>query len=163
MERGMRGARGAATPVEGVRPMGKLANCRRCGRPYMKIRDTLCPDCQQKTDDDFIAVSTYLRDNKRADFGTVSRETGVPVGVILGFVRTGKLNLAELGVDLRLNCPKCGREISAGRDCPKCGPASSAPRSSAPKPPAGRQAPAPSAPAEGGPSGFFSYKKKDGG
>jgi uncharacterized protein len=146
-----------------VATMGRLTNCRRCGKPFVQVRDALCPDCRGKTDEDFAAVAEYLRRHKRDDLGGVSKATGVPVGVILGFIHSGRLDLEQLEADIRTNCPKCGREITVGRDCPRCNPPAAAGPGPTREHRGGGRRRASSDEAGDVSTGFFSYKKRQGG
>jgi predicted amidophosphoribosyltransferase len=99
----------------------KLAKCKDCGRPFLKVRQPFCVECLGKQDDQFGTVADYLRDNPQSDVAVASRETGVPASTILSFLRGGRLDVASFDPSsVKLNCQGCGKEIGSGTHCESC-------------------------------------------
>ncbi len=94
--------------------------CVRCKKMFQHITGpSVCPRCRQIEEDQFQQVKEYLRDNPGAAMNVVSEETHVPVKIIQGFLREGRLEVVY-GSPMMIKCEKCGESISTGRYCNKC-------------------------------------------
>ncbi len=97
----------------------KLKNCIRCGRVFAYIGNSLCPDCIQQDEEEFILVKEYIYEHPKARLHVIEQETGVSQAKILRFVREGRLE-AEGNEDLLVTCERCHTPISEGRFCLNC-------------------------------------------
>jgi flagellar operon protein (TIGR03826 family) len=96
-----------------------LANCRNCGRLFNKVARDICPICIREEEQQFLEVRNYLKENRYASTYEVSEETGVPIDVIIRFIREGRLTVVNTP-NLTYPCERCDQLISKGRFCPKC-------------------------------------------
>lgn len=95
-----------------------LANCQRCGKVFMRIKNPLCPDCQRAEDELFDKVVEYLKENPGATVAEVATALDVDVSIINKFVRTGRL--APVNPTWQARCNRCGIPISSGELCEQC-------------------------------------------
>jgi flagellar operon protein (TIGR03826 family) len=102
--------------------MAELANCPYCDKVFVKnqFRD-ICNDCWKEEELKYETVYQYIRkrDNRMASMQQVVDATGVEETLILKFIRTGKLKLAQFP-NLGYPCDKCGTYIREGKLCHKC-------------------------------------------
>jgi hypothetical protein len=70
------------TPVE---------TCRDCGGLFGYLPRGICADCQDVREERFQAVRDHLRDNGDASITQTSDATGVDEGLIVAFIRDGRL------------------------------------------------------------------------
>lgn len=96
-----------------------IRNCKRCGKIYRYDGFGLCPSCRRNDEGDFKKVKEYIYDFPGANISEVHEATGVDVDKIIGFLKEGRLEVAE-GGNLLLQCEKCGVSITTGRFCDKC-------------------------------------------
>lgn len=97
-----------------------LRNCPECGRVFTYIRTNMCPSCQQKEEEEFKTVRSYLSKHPGVDVLTVSEETGIDENKIIKFIRNGRLSSGLNTERLKIECEVCGALISSGRYCQKC-------------------------------------------
>jgi len=90
-----------------------LANCRECGKLFLKISSDICPECQKKEEEDFNRVKDYLKENPNAKIAEIMEGTGVTETRINKFIRAGRLSIKP-------TCESCGKAIDSGRLCPEC-------------------------------------------
>ncbi len=74
--------------------MSDVEACRECGRLYGFLPRGVCIDCQDLREQRFQAVKEYLADNRGASILQTATETGVEEGLIVGWVREGRLQYA---------------------------------------------------------------------
>ncbi|HHY34957.1 MAG TPA: MerR family transcriptional regulator [Firmicutes bacterium] len=103
--------------MDSMRP--EVRNCQRCGKLFRYVGVPICRECQAKEEEQYAAVKAYLSENPGATVPEVHKATGVPVEVIVDFVKTGLLVIAGTG-DLEPRCKICGKPISAGQICSEC-------------------------------------------
>lgn len=96
-----------------------VANCARCGKIYVKVASSLCPDCVRQDEQMYELVYRYLRDHPRSTVAQVAAATEVPEDRILLFLREGRLQASEW-VALTYPCERCGEPISNGVYCSSC-------------------------------------------
>lgn len=95
-----------------------IRNCRRCSRIFQYKGSKYCSSCMLELDDIFIKVRDYIYDNPDANILTVSQETEVEEGIILEFLREGRLELTSPSLDFL--CERCDTPIVSGRFCNDC-------------------------------------------
>jgi protein-arginine kinase activator protein McsA len=104
---------------------GAVANCKRCGKVFQKVRADICAPCVQVEEEQFTVLYRALQ--KSAAHGGVAitdlaAETGIPVDEIERYYMEGRLSTA--GTHLKMPCQACGmmmRDIQRkGRYCVKC-------------------------------------------
>ncbi|MBE5911481.1 hypothetical protein [Pseudobutyrivibrio sp.] len=78
-----------------------------------------CYDCGNKEIDDFGRVKDYIDENGPAPAIIISENTGVPVDIVNGMLREGRLEIPE-GSVVYIQCETCGCSIRYGRFCPDC-------------------------------------------
>lgn len=90
-----------------------LANCKECGRLFVKVTSDICPDCQRKEEEEFNLVKEYLKNHPNANLSEIMEATGVSENRISKFIRIGRLSIKP-------TCEACGKPIDSGRFCPEC-------------------------------------------
>lgn len=102
--------------------MGELMNCPNCGSLFVKtnIRD-VCETCYKEEDKAFQTVYTFIRkkENRTATIIETSEGTGVDEELIIKFIKTGRLKLAQFP-NLGYPCQKCSTLIREGNLCGDC-------------------------------------------
>jgi flagellar operon protein (TIGR03826 family) len=102
--------------------MAELENCPYCDKVFVKnqFRD-ICNDCWKEEELKYETVYQFIRkrENRTATMEQVVNATGIEETLILKFIRTGKLKLAQFP-NLGYPCDKCGAYIREGKICPKC-------------------------------------------
>ena len=99
--------------------MGDVRNCPRCGRVFVYRGREICPSCVAEEEEQFERVRRFLRDSPGATLEEVEEATGVPVELVLAFLRQGRLVAAE-GLKGVLFCQRCGASIDEGYLCSQC-------------------------------------------
>lgn len=99
-----------------------LYNCPNCNSLFVKtkFRD-VCDACYKEEEEQFDRVYEYIRkkNNRTASMVQVVEATGVEEELIIKFVKTGKLRIAQFP-NLGVPCEKCGTVIRSGRLCDPC-------------------------------------------
>lgn len=95
-----------------------VANCPRCGKVFMKLKNPICPDCQSAEDELFEKVVDYLKENPGATVAEVATELDCDVSIINKFIRTGRLG--KVNPIWQAKCNRCGIQISSGELCEQC-------------------------------------------
>lgn len=90
-----------------------LANCKECGKLFLKTSSDICPECQKKEEEDFNRVKEYLKENPTSSISEIMEATGVSEAKISKFIRAGRLSIKP-------TCESCGKVIDSGRLCPEC-------------------------------------------
>lgn len=90
-----------------------LANCKECGKLFLKVSSDICPECQKKEEEDFDRVKNYLKEHPNAKITEIIEETGVSEIKVNKFIKSGRLSIKP-------TCEVCGRVIDSGRICPEC-------------------------------------------
>jgi hypothetical protein len=98
---------------------GSIRNCKRCGKLYVYVGGAICPYCLAKEEEQYRKVKHYIDNHPGCGIQETSDETGVPVDLVVEFVRQGLL-VAENGPESQLVCVICKKPIVKGRICPKC-------------------------------------------
>jgi flagellar operon protein (TIGR03826 family) len=99
-----------------------LENCPNCGRLFVKnqFRD-ICDVCYREEEKEFEKVYAYIRkrENRMAKMQQVVEATGVEERLIIKFIKTGRLQLANFP-NLGYPCDRCGSLIRDGKLCSAC-------------------------------------------
>ncbi|AGT33474.1 hypothetical protein M493_16300 [Geobacillus genomosp. 3] len=99
-----------------------LENCPACGRLFVRtpFRD-ICPSCYEEEERQFQIVAQFLRrrENRLATMEQIVEATGVPEALLVKFIKSGRLTLAQLP-NLGYPCDRCGKLIREGRMCSDC-------------------------------------------
>ena len=102
--------------------MAELANCPNCGSVFVKtnLRD-VCETCYKEEEIAFETVYTFIRkkENRTATIFETSEGTGVDEELIIKFIKTGRLRLAQFP-NLGYPCQKCRTIIREGNLCDEC-------------------------------------------
>ncbi|WP_010676919.1 TIGR03826 family flagellar region protein [Bacillus timonensis] len=102
--------------------MAELMNCPNCGGLFVKtnIRD-VCENCYKEESKAFEMVYKFIRrrENRTATIFETSEGTGVDEELIIKFIRTGRLQLAQFP-NLGYPCQKCRTIIREGNLCIDC-------------------------------------------
>lgn len=99
---------------------GSLRNCKRCGKVFMYAGVPICPECIEKEEEQYSQVKRYLDAHPGAGVRQTSEGTGVPLEVVMDFLREGLLINVSDAPNNQLTCVICGKPISSGRICRKC-------------------------------------------
>ena len=97
----------------------EVRNCRRCGRLMIYVGIPVCEKCLRKEEEYYDIVRRYLDEHPRSSVREIADATGVPVDIIIQFVRQGSLVALEAASEI-LECEICGKPIQMGRVCPEC-------------------------------------------
>ncbi|MCR5627466.1 MAG: flagellar protein [Lachnospiraceae bacterium] len=97
-----------------------VRNCRKCGKLFNYIAGPgICPQCMEKSEEEFQKVKEYLRNNPSATVATTAEACEVEIGQIRQWLREERLTFSSAeGSDL--TCEKCGKPIISGRFCEAC-------------------------------------------
>lgn len=74
--------------------MSNVETCRECGRLFGFLPRGICVECQDLREQRFQAVKEYLRDNPGASVLQTATATDVEEGLIVGWIREGRLRYA---------------------------------------------------------------------
>jgi flagellar operon protein (TIGR03826 family) len=99
-----------------------LENCPNCGSLFVKNRfRDICEKCYREEEKQFEKVYTYIRkrENRMATMSQVVQATGVEEQLIIKFIKTGRLQLAQFP-NLGYPCDRCGTLIREGKLCLNC-------------------------------------------
>lgn len=96
-----------------------VANCPKCGKLYAKNPKNICPDCYKQIEDQFQKCLKFLRENRKCTLRELSEATGVSMGTITGFIREGRISIAEY-MNMSYECEVCGTQIREGHICDSC-------------------------------------------
>jgi hypothetical protein len=97
-----------------------IQNCRRCGGLFLSSGSTICQDCIRKEEEQFEVVKEYLFSHSGASVRTVTEDTGVPVEIVMDFVRQGRIVGTEFDDEAGSRCYICKRPVASGKICPEC-------------------------------------------
>ena len=102
--------------------MNELSNCPECGDIFLKtpFKDVY-QKCWKEEEKNYEIVYNYLRkrENRTATLKQVVEDTEIEEGLILKFIRNGRLKLANFP-NLGYPCDNCGVLIRTGRMCQPC-------------------------------------------
>lgn len=96
----------------------EVRNCPRCGKIFVYTGVNLCPACRREEEELFRQVRSFLHSHPGANLEEVAQGTGIDKGLILEFIRRGRL--LPLKGEGELRCEICGRPIEQGRICREC-------------------------------------------
>lgn len=96
-----------------------IANCKRCGRMFNRVRRDICPSCVAEEENMFQAVRKYLRDHRNASMSELVEATEIPMEFIVEMIRDGRIILRD-NPNLTYECERCGQPTQSGRYCAKC-------------------------------------------
>ena len=74
--------------------MSSVEACRECGRLFGFLPRGVCVDCQDRRERRFQDVKAYLAGNPGATILRTAADTGVEQGLIVGWIREGRLQYA---------------------------------------------------------------------
>lgn len=95
----------------------EIKNCRHCGKVYLYNGSSLCRDCSEVLEKDFLRVREYVSRHPEADIETITHDTGVGSKLILQMLRDGRLQYKGSN---GLRCKTCDASITIGYLCLKC-------------------------------------------
>jgi hypothetical protein len=78
----------------------RLDRCVRCGEVFATRAGHTCPACLAREDDELILVQRFLARHDKARTEEVCEGTGVPVPIIMKFVRLGRISEDALPPEL---------------------------------------------------------------
>ncbi len=96
-----------------------IANCKRCGRIYNRVRRDICPSCIEEEDKIFLKVRDFLREHKNAYMEDVIQGTEVDMDTLIQMIQDGRVILTD-NPNMGYACERCGGMTRSGRFCPKC-------------------------------------------
>lgn len=99
-----------------------LANCPNCDALFVKTTFRMvCDVCYKEEEAQFNKVYEFIRksSNRTATMAQVVEATEVEEELIIRFVKSGKLRLAQFP-NLGIPCEQCGKPINDGRLCKEC-------------------------------------------
>jgi len=95
-----------------------LRNCKLCGQVFVSTSHKICPQCREEEEQDFLKVKEYIYDHGKRSIPEIHEGTEVSVKRIKKFIREGRL--METGVELTVECKRCGAPITEGDYCKEC-------------------------------------------
>lgn len=97
----------------------EIETCRRCGKVFMKRGNlSLCPECAQSEEDDFLAIRGYLDEHPGATMMTLREALGVSDETVSRLIEAGRLVMSG---GHRHTCESCGGEVPLGQKlCLRC-------------------------------------------
>jgi len=95
----------------------EMANCRKCKKLFPRITDPICDTCKKGEEEIFNSVKEFLRDNPKSTVGEVAEATGVTAKKIFGYLRDGRIEIAE---GAGLFCTQCSTPIRSSQLCQEC-------------------------------------------
>ncbi|WP_409295735.1 TIGR03826 family flagellar region protein [Peribacillus sp. SCS-26] len=102
--------------------MAEILNCPSCDAIFVQnsVRD-VCENCYKEEQTEYEKVYNYIRkrENRMATIEQVVETVGIDQELLLKFIRTGKLKLAQFP-NLGYPCAKCGTLIREGKLCGSC-------------------------------------------
>ncbi|MCL6547324.1 MAG: hypothetical protein K6T30_00270 [Alicyclobacillus sp.] len=96
-----------------------IANCKRCGRIYNRVRRDICPACIEEEDRAFTLVRGYLNEHRNASMAELTEATGVDPALVIALIQSGRLILRD-NPNLSYACERCGQPTQTGRFCKSC-------------------------------------------
>lgn len=97
-----------------------VKNCRKCGKMFNYVMgEPLCPQCKEANEAKFQEVKKYVQDNKTAPITAICEDCDVDAKLVKQWIREERLFFAD-DSPVKINCEKCGCQISTGRYCSKC-------------------------------------------
>ncbi|MCI1858728.1 MAG: hypothetical protein LKI80_11280 [Sporolactobacillus sp.] len=101
--------------------MAELANCRNCGRLFVRTSSPYCPDCLREQNKKFDRVYNFIRrrEHRKATVAEVHEATDVETDLIYEWVREGRLTTTAFP-NLGYPCKSCGKLITRGTLCDDC-------------------------------------------
>ncbi|RYL95816.1 hypothetical protein EWI07_01155 [Sporolactobacillus sp. THM7-4] len=101
--------------------MADLANCKNCGRLYVRVSSPYCPECLKEQEKKFELVYDFIRrqENRTSTVQQTHEATGVETDLIYEWVREGRLQ-SKIFPNLGYPCQSCGRIIQSGILCDSC-------------------------------------------
>ena len=94
-----------------------IKNCKHCGKVYLYTGNSLCRECLEVLEKDFLRVRDYVSRHPEADIETIAQDTDVDTKLILQMLRDGRLQYKGSN---GLICKTCGASIATGYFCSKC-------------------------------------------
>lgn len=99
--------------------MVPIANCKRCGRIFNRVRRDICMNCIQEEDKLIGVIRGYLKQHRDATIVNVMEDTGIEYATIVQMIREGRLLLRD-NPNMTYPCERCENPTSSGRLCAKC-------------------------------------------
>lgn len=96
-----------------------VANCKRCGRIYNRVRRDICSACIKEEDEIYLLVREFLRQHPDASMGDVLDNTGVELETLVEMIQDGRLIISN-NPNLLYSCERCGNDTQSGRYCVQC-------------------------------------------
>ncbi len=96
-----------------------VANCKRCGRIFNRVRRDICPACITDEDKVFIKVRDYLREHKNAFMKDVVEGAEVDMDMLIQMIQNGRIILVD-NPNIGYECERCGGFTQSGRFCANC-------------------------------------------
>lgn len=96
-------------------------NCPRCGAIFNKNLRNLCPSCIKEMDDMLNVCERYMWRHDKATTEQLQQATGIPMDIILKFIKEDRKLRPKYYPNLTYPCEKCGRGIREARICVQCG------------------------------------------
>lgn len=99
----------------------KHKQCKKCGgvTVYTYSGTYQCEACGHEEKDDFGKVKDYIEKNGPSPAIVISTATGVKLGIIEEFLKTGRVEIPD-GSPIYIKCENCRTDIRYGRLCPEC-------------------------------------------
>lgn len=96
-----------------------IANCKRCGRIYNRVRRDICNACIEEEDKAFLSVRGYLREHPELDMNQLCNATSVDAAMVVELIQSGRLILRD-NPNMTYSCERCGQPTQTGRYCSSC-------------------------------------------
>jgi len=101
--------------------MAELANCKSCGKVFVRTLSDICPACVKEDEQKFQKVYKFIskRENREATVTELHEATDVEEKLIFQWIEEGRL-LVKNFPNLYYPCSSCGTLIQSGKLCKDC-------------------------------------------
>ncbi|MFT9849377.1 hypothetical protein [Aneurinibacillus sp. REN35] len=98
-----------------------LSNCSVCGKVFMKVSKSVCPDCARKELDTVKRIRDYLKPKERrnAPLAQISQDLDISLRYIEYLIREKYFDLTRYP-NLQYPCKSCNTLITLGEYCSSC-------------------------------------------
>lgn len=94
--------------------------CKFCEKLFQSFGGSICHNCLEQIDEDFVAIRDYLYDQPgNIGVEAIHEGTQVPRNIILHLIKEKRLTISDPSTS-SVTCEVCKRPISSGTMCQAC-------------------------------------------
>lgn len=83
-----------------------LASCQRCKKLFEKVRNPICPNCEDLEEEDYEKIRQALVEHPGSSAEQLSDETGVSIDCVLRLLAEGRIETTAANKGVK--CGRCG-------------------------------------------------------